>query len=418
MIHRPAFAVITMLAACSRGDGSNAAAAASTRDSAGVTILEYPEGALDKAAVWSLSQAPLATIGADENDSTVDLSTSMLGTMLPDGRLVVVTANPSEVLMIDAAGARTGTIGRAGSGPGEYRFVMQLLRFGADTLFVFDAPSRKGMIFAATGGALLGDMAFPVPSDRPFPPIIRGRLANGTFVHSGEPLIPTPPAGATGFYRLPMPIFAFRQGARAYDTLFATEGGVMHASSVTVGENTIPISRNVMFGPLTLLAIGPNAIWHSRADRYEIERRDTSGAVTRIIRMNRSPRAVSAADKEKFKTALREGLQRMKALMPPGLLDTELKRVNETVFAEHFAAVGQMSVDAGGSLWVTAGSAVTDTTTTWAVYDAEGALQGVVVLPEGQLLTADASRVVVRREDDATGVVRLEVWGLTRGTRP
>lgn len=418
MRHHVAVAIATILAACNRGDGSNAASGASTRDSSGITIIEYPVDALGKASVWRLSQAPLATIGADENDSTVDLSTSMLGTMLPDGSLVVVTANPSEVLMFDAAGVRTGTIGRAGAGPGEYQFVMQMLRFGTDTLFIFDAPSRKGMIFAATSGALLGDMTFPVPSDRPFPPIIRGRMANGTFIQSGEPLIPTPPKGATGFYRLPMPIFAFRQGARAYDTLFATEGGVMYASSVTIGENRMPISRNVVFGPLTVLAVGPNAIWHTRADRYEIERRDTNGAVTRIIRMNLPPRPVSGGDQEKFKGALRDGLERMKGLMPPGLLETELKKVDETVFADHFAAVGQMSVDAGGSLWVTAGSAVTDTTTTWAVYDPEGALQGIVVLPEGQLLSADASRVVVRREDTVTGVVRLEVWGLTRGTGP
>ncbi len=412
MTRRPLVAASLCLAACGGGDAPSAAPA--SRDSAGVAIVEYPADAIEQAAAWQLSTAPLATIGADENDSTIDLSTSMLGTLLPDGGVVVVTAQPAEVIKFDATGKRVGLVGRPGSGPGEYRFVMQLLRFGSDTLFIFDAMSRKGMFFPVAGGAVLGSTDFPVPADRPFPPIIRGRLANGVYIQSGESMIPTPPAGVSGYFRLPLPMFALRPGATAYDTLFVTEGGQAHASSVTIGDSTIAISRQVTFGPMTQIAVARNGIWHSLADRFEIDRRDSTGVVRMVIRMPRPPRPVTEDAKTRFKDALRQGLEQMKGLMPPGLLESELKKIDETVFAENFAAIGQMTVDDTDALWVTSGSTVTDSVTTWAVFANDGTLQGKVVLPEGQLLGARDDRLLIRREDKATGVVRLEVWGLTR----
>jgi hypothetical protein len=55
-----------------------------------------------------------------------------------------------------------------------------------------------------------------------------------------------------------------------------------------------------------------------------------------------------------------------------------------------------------------------DSSATWAVFDAEGSLLGKVVVPAGMLYAASDDRIVIRREDDETGLVRLEVWGLQR----
>ena len=408
-------ALMALITAC--GGSAKTPSAAANRDSAGIAISEYPADAIDKASAWKLSQAPLATIGAEDGDSAIDLSTTMLGTLLPDGRTLVVTMQPSEVLVFDPAGKKTGMIGRGGSGPGEYRFVMQLLRFGQDTVFVFDAGSRKGMTFLASGGPMLGDRAFPVPGDRPIPPLLIGRLDNGVFVHNGAPLIPTPPPGVKGYFRLPMPVLGLRPGATTYDTLFQTVAGLAHASSFEMGDSSIAIGRAVVYGPTTQVAVHGNSIWHSIADRFEVEARDTAGKVTMIIRMDLPARPVTEDAKEKFKVALRDGLNRMKSMIPPPILASELKKVDETVFAENFAGIGQMTVDATGALWVTTGS-ITDSTTTWAIFDKAGALQGAVVLPEGMLLSVQANRLVLRREDEETGVVRLEVWGLTRSPTP
>ena len=405
-------AALALLAACG-GDGG-ASGGAVSRDSAGVAIVEHPADAVASAPEWKLSAQPIASIGADENDSTVDLTTSMLGTLLPDGGVVLVTAQPSEVLRFDANGNRTGMIGRPGSGPGEYRFVMQLLRLGGDTVFIFDAVSRKGMIFPGSGGGMIAALDFPVPADRPFPPLIRGRLSNGTFIHSGESIIPTPPAGASGNYRVPMPMFAYRVGAPAYDTIFTTQSNVSYASTFDLGDSTVAVSRPVAFGATTQIAVGQRDIWTSLADRYDIERRDSSGKVTAVVRMQVPPRPVTDADKERYKSELRTAYDRIKGLMPPAMLASELKKIDESVFAQNFAAISQMAVDGSDALWVTAGSPLTDSLTTWAVFDRDGRIQGRVVIPDGQLMNVAQDRLVLRREDKESGVVRFEVWGLTR----
>ena len=45
------------------GDTNAPAGAMSSRDSAGIAIVEYPADAIETAPVWQVSQEPLATIG-------------------------------------------------------------------------------------------------------------------------------------------------------------------------------------------------------------------------------------------------------------------------------------------------------------------------------------------------------------------
>jgi hypothetical protein len=76
--------------------------------------------------------------------------------------------------------------------------------------------------------------------------------------------------------------------------------------------------------------------------------------------------------------------------------------------------IGQMLVDRMGRIWATPGLPQVDSAVTWGVFDSEGDLLGKVVLPGGSLFAASEDRIVVRREDDETGLIRLEVWGVQR----
>jgi hypothetical protein len=96
------------------------------------------------------------------------------------------------------------------------------------------------------------------------------------------------------------------------------------------------------------------------------------------------------------------------------MLDSELAKVEETPFADNQPAIGQMLVDRLGRIWVTPNTPMVDSTATWGVFDPEGTLLGKVVVPAGTLYAASEDRVVIRREDDETGLIRLEVWGLQR----
>ena len=73
-------------------------------------------------------------------------------------------------------------------------------------------------------------------------------------------------------------------------------------------------------------------------------------------------------------------------MAPPEIIDAEIKKLDETKFAKHFPAVGQMQVDPTGALWANLGGSPLDSTTTWAIFDPTGALQGRVTLPKGRPL--------------------------------
>lgn len=408
--------LLLLLAACGGSNDAGRNSAAVTRDSAGIAILEFPAGAIEDAPEWTLSKEPLAIIGDDSPDATLDLTTATLGGILSDGRVVVATAQPAQVMLFGADGAQVGTLGRAGEGPGEYRALIQLLILPGDTVLAFEVTRRKGILYGADG-TLLGELDFPLLADRPIVPLMRGRLDDGSFVLSGETLLPQTPEGNEKIYRLDLPIFALGSAATNYDTVTVTRGTQSYRSSLTFGNQVMPISRQVGFGPSPQIAVTRNGFWLSTGDVAELHEFVVSGATfpaqpSRVVRYNQPRREVTEADRERYRERAAEGLERLKGLIPAELLDVEIAKLKETVFANTFPAIGQLRADHLGRLWMTSGTQLGDDMTTWTVLDPDGKPIGRVTLPEGTIFAVADDRVVVRREDPASGLVRLEVWGV------
>ncbi|MBK6496045.1 MAG: hypothetical protein IPG05_13255 [Gemmatimonadetes bacterium] len=416
---------LILLAACggdkaASGSGGGVVEA-KVRDSSGISIREYPKSSWDAAKQFALSAKPLMAVGGEEGDTTIDLSAGIMGAssasvgrLLPDGRIVVVAGQPPQMMVIDTNGKKSGIIGRAGEGPGEYRLVTQMLQLGSDTLLAFDMMRRKGILFGLDGSSR-GERDFPTVGSLPIAPTILGVLNDGTTIHRGDGLSPKPEAGGDpNSYQLPLPIVALIPGGARYDTLFMVKGIEMYSSTISAGGQTAAIPRQIGFGKVPQLAVGPEAIWFTPSDKFEIHRRSTGGALLDVIRLDLPTREVTDADKAEFKRVLTEALGRVRSMAPAEIIDGEIKKLDETKFAKHFPAVGQMQVDPTGALWANIGSSPLDSTTTWAIFDPTGALQGRVTLPKGGLFAVGTDRLVIRREDPATGLVRLEVWGFTR----
>ncbi len=133
-----------------------------------------------------------------------------------------------------------------------------------------------------------------------------------------------------------------------------------------------------------------------------------------IVRVALPPRAVTPADQEEYKRVFKDALERLKSMAPPALIDAEIKKLDDTRFAKTLPAVAQLLVAADGTVWANVGGSPIDTTTTWGVFGTDGELKGRVTLPKGTVFAVGTDRVIVRREDPETGLIRLEVWGLTR----
>lgn len=409
------------LGACGGGEGNPFGGELAQRDSAGVIILEYPAGAIAAAPAWTLSAAPLAVIGDDSPDATLDLSTASMGGILSDGRVVVATAQPAQLLVFNADGTPGGSLGRQGEGPGEYRFLQAVLVLPGDTVLAFEIVRRKAIRYAPDG-TYVGETDFPLLDDRPIAPILRGRLADGTFVLSGESMLPQAPGGEQKVFRLDLPIFTLDPAAARYDTLTVTKSAQMYASSISMGGQTMPIARPVAFGPTPLVTPTATGVWLSSGESAELREilvPDTAavGTLHRIVRFQMESREVTEADRTRYKTETKEMLASFGAMMPPGMLEAEQQKVDETLFANVFPAFGQLRTDLANRLWLGTAAPFGDSQRAWAVLSAEGQLLGRVDLPDGMLFSAGADRVVMRREDAATGLVRLEIWGVTPAPR-
>ncbi|HPF61603.1 MAG: hypothetical protein AB7N73_06395 [Gemmatimonadales bacterium] len=408
-------ALLATLAACG-SEGGDAALTATTRDSAGVAIMEYPAEAWEQAPAWQLSASPMATVGGDPNDTELDLSSSGLGTLLSDNRLVAATTiQPAQIYLFAADGSSRTLIGRAGEGPGEYRIITGLTRLGGDTIAIYDLASRKGLLFSPEGDEV-GRLQIPFTGDASKPPQLVGRTADGMWVFRAFDQLNLPADDAPEQFRNGQTISTWREGGETLDSLMSVAGPVSVRSTVDFGGQSIPIGRPLAYGANSTQAISGNTLWVTPGNEFTLRAYDQTGTRIRDVRIPMATRPVTEADREHFKQVQREGIERARSLgiMPPQILDSELQKIEQTPFAENHPAIGQLTTDNIGRLWATTGFPGVDSVLTYGVFSADGALLGRVTVPEGIVLGASEDRVVVRREDPETGLVRLEVWGLLR----
>lgn len=404
-------ALIAVLAGCSGGSESRSEVS-TVRDSAGVSIVEVSAEGWASAPSWRLASTPVAVIGGEQDDGTVDLSNSQLGTMLPDGRVVAMSMQPVQLYLFAPDGSLAGTLGRGGEGPGEYRFLTSLLVLGADTIAGFDFMNRRALMFRPNGD-VLDPVQFPMTAS-PVPPLLTGRLDDGSWVFQTMNPLQEPPEGTTGVYRLPAPVQSWREGMEAFDTVAMSLGPMLVQGTISMGNNSMTMGRGIGYGSNSFVGGTRDLIWLTTGDRFVISGYDIEGNLKREIRVGLPTRAVTQADRDRFIGVLREQLELARGMAPAEMIDAEIERLAETAFAENHAAIGQMMVDRLGRIWATPNLPMVDSTATWGVFDNEGRLIGSVVIPAGTLYAASEDRVVVRIEDDETGLVRLEVLGLLR----
>jgi hypothetical protein len=412
---RPTFALLLLLAACG-GDGASSGSSASVvRDSAGIAIVEHGRDALAAAPTWALDSTPLATLGGEESDTTLDLSTTSMAVFLPDNRLAVGIFQPAELLVFSAEGVRERQLGRAGAGPGEYRMLQQLLPAGGDTLIAYDFAKRAVMIYRADG-TLVGEAEVP-GTGGPVAPPLRGRLANGRFVHSMENFTGLGDSSAS-IFRQPVPFVTRTADATTYDTAFVLPGAEQYASTVDMPGMSMPIPRPLVFGAQSVLAVTGPSVWSSRGDVAElIQHADSGGrpiaAPARIVRLPLTGTPVTEEHKADYIALVAGQFERLGGMMPPALKESELKKLKESRFATAFAPIGSLLAGPNGELWVGTGS-VPGAATNWYVLDQQGTLLGQLTLPKGILVAIGTDRIALRVEDEETRLVRLEVLAVSR----
>jgi hypothetical protein len=340
----------------------------------------------DTPAVWEAGSDPLV-IGSASSAFPGDLYGIMGVAQLSDGR-VVVADRAQRLVVFDSGGSYLNTIGRSGSGPGEFTAIALLNRVQGDSLFVYDGRQFRVSLFTA-GGELA--RTFQIRAPRPFR--VRGRFHDGSVLLQRELNAPLDP----GIVRSDYVVLRIAEDGTVLDSLMTVPGteffyGGERGPSVVVGT----------FLRETYMAAGARAAYAVTGDRFEVQvaSLDPTAGGRRLFQRSVPTAPLTTAD---ITAALPAADARaLLPLLPP----------DQTV-----PLTLRLVVDEDGNVWVEEYRADRDLPATWSVFDPEGNLIATATTPARFRPFYIDDKVILGVSRDSLGVELVHRHTLLKSAR-
>jgi len=368
------------------------------------------------------------TIGALEGSPETMFADIVSIATRPDGSILVLDRQAREVREFDPEGRYVRTMGRQGSGPGEFQSPMAVRVDPSGRVLVMDGLARRVTVFSADGTLLT---TWPVATLRPsytLPIDARGNV----YLMIQLPRDSTIPAGQPAPERLSYVRYA--PDGTPGDTVPA-EGWTLVPAGVRRTTFAGRYYTKENFVPLGMSLIHPSgAVLSGTADRYafDLHRFTDNGhgdsAAPRLLRIERvvEPAALTEGESAEWRAYLeamveRDVRQRSNITLPPGvtLPPVQPPHFPETGLKPYYRWV---SVHSSGRIWVwrytPAELRAHDTPPvagalpllSWEepdvqdVFDADGTFLGTVALPPGYVISDSRGDTVWGTMTDELGV--------------
>jgi len=373
-----------------------------TRDSAGVVIVENHNPAWASGAGWRVSSVALLSIGLAEGDSTHQLYQVTAAARLAPDTIVIVNAGTSEVRWYDADGHFIRSIGRQGAGPGEFSRMGpgSMCVLPERNLLIADPIQQRANVFTPAGEfvdviRLAGDAAFPS---------IQGCFADGSLL--GWRSVGSPE-------RVPGTIIQSQfvwsrlgaDGERIADlaSLPSSPQYLLDQGDGTATYHTIP------FTVRPSAAAGPDRLYSAPGGPPLIETRRLDGSLEMAIRWEPAERVKSAEVLERYRSYTIDSQDRPdRRSQWSKFFDLDLEA------PEDVASVQTLKVDDLGHVWAERYRLPWDSSAIWDVFTPEGRWLGGVGLPPGLRPLHIGGDFVLGVSRDELGVERVKVHGLDR----
>lgn len=229
----------------------------------------------ERAAVAdAVASAPLGIVRMATPPGTSPLSTvHQLAIHAPSGTVYVVHGDRTEIPMFDSLGHSVGTIGRLGSGPGEFRG-LTAIGFLGDTLWTIDSELRRLSMFDPRGTLLSSRAYTPIP-----PTFGQGApaffayplmlLADGTMLGTGGSTARDVASGAAAV----RPHLRLTANADTRDTIAWSPQG---RGTLALRSSSVEMFLGQPFSDETLYAYGTSPARVILVDRAASERGDSA----------------------------------------------------------------------------------------------------------------------------------------------
>jgi hypothetical protein len=331
--------------------------------------------------------------------------------VLSAGEIALANIN-SEILVFGAQGDLRRTIGRKGSGPGEFQFLLDIVRLDEDRILAWDPALSRVTVFHRDGS--LDYVCTPQGVDLDIGGGFVGAFGDGSFVLEGR---------SSGESRQSAPD-GFRSDSISF-LLFNPSGALLR----TIGRFVRPQRsysassgyRRFLFDTSVQALLAGGELIVGENDSIALVRFDSSGIARPRLELDRSPRHVTDLDieagwrewearqmvaseemlEQAAMTLDRSAVEEMRARMQ-ARVEEALATAKETIEPpETLPAYKSIIVGSDGALWVEDYLSPTMAVSRWILMGADFSPVGWIELPLNErLLAAGPNSVVVLRKDE------------------
>lgn len=352
------------------------------RDSAGVVIVEHGPLTVEDSTTWYADLDREVVIGREEGEPD-ELFGRVAGFVrLGDGRIMVGDGIGPSVRIFSSDGTFSETVGRAGSGPGEFVNLSGVRAFRGDSVVVVDFEGGRWSVLGPDGRFVRHQFPTLRGWDRPgSSPILLGFFADGTAllamtrgweeseisIHAGNPV------------RLSVLDADFVR-ADAEGEILARFGSHNLERSIRLTVD----GRNVGWDGLRapgIRAVRGERVWFADPESGEIRVYRNDGTLERIVRVMLPEAGASPSDVLGARGTTQTGV-------PDEMARAFEQMIGATPLPDRLPAFGGLAVDPHGNLWARpypagsgAGASDERRGVRWYIFDPEGVFVRALRLP-------------------------------------
>jgi hypothetical protein len=389
------------MAACGESAG---APTATVTDSAGVQIVTSTAPAWGKGEGWVIDSVPSLDIGGSDTDPHYDLLDVSGMARLRDGRIAVLNAGSSQLMLYDSTGTWVSSSGRAGEGPEEFRVPYSLFRYPGDTLAIFDYQLRRLSRFAPDG-AFLGSISTAQAAGGGFV-LPLALLSDGSWLARARSGF-TPNSKPGAMRPLELLVHLTPDLGPEADTVVTVPGSESWVISSGSGENRSITVWGVPLGPSSSYAAHDSLIYAGDNARYEVNAYRPNGTMVRSIRRAGEPPPVTDEILAGVKARFLEGV-------PPERLAEQQDLWGKFPKHDHMPAYDDFAFDTEGNLWVIQSRVLRSEPATADVFDTTGRLLGSVHLPASFTPFEVGPDYVLGLWRDDVGLEHVRMYGIEK----
>ncbi len=376
------------------------------RDSAGVSVVEYPQG-IPTGPSWSLAAEPTVVIGEADGPEETLFSRVVAAVSGPDGALVIADGQSREIRWFDENGEHLRTVGGSGDGPGEFRHLSWVGRLNGDTIGAWDRSARRLSFFSSAGDLVASQEVGPIEATFDSPPgtfitmtpQVRGIFGDGSMLAE---LIIVYPNVAPGVRRDSVPLMLFDRGTEEWDRI----GTILPAELFIDSESAVALP--LPFGLRTQLAVADEWAVIGWGDEAGLTVIDRGGSARAVIRPNLERIRLGQDEIDADRRA------RIEVIAEPDR-DAYRRALQAVAYPNVRPAHGRI-VAGRNEFWVEApsGSGAPESSS-WLVFSDSGQYLGSLEAPGGLQITDVGDDHVVGVLTDELGVPRVVRFELRRG---